>query len=74
MVRLEYPLDSGIKSVPPTQYVPVRNLSVADLERLQGAGLDEILSAYTGLSVEQVQRLTLNDRAAIIAARRSMTP
>lgn len=72
-VRLEFPLESGLKGVPSTQLITVRSLSLAELERLQDADLDTLVGAYTGLSTEQVARLTPNDRAAIIAARRSMT-
>lgn len=72
-VRLEFPIDSGFKGVPGTQFVTVRSLRVDELERLQDADLDTLLAAYTGLAPHQVSRLTTNDRAAIIAARRSMS-
>jgi len=72
MVRLEFPIESGLKGVPDTLLVPVRNLRIEELEHLQDADADTLMAACTGLSVEQVQRLTPNDRAAIIAARREM--
>jgi hypothetical protein len=73
MVRLEFPIASGMKGVSATLYVPVRNLRVEELEGLQGAGDDEIMAVCTGLSLNQVTRLTAQDRAAIIVARRSIT-
>lgn len=72
MVRLEFAIPSGIKSVPGTLYVPVRNLRADELESLQGADEDTIMAVVTGLSLGQVGRLTPNDRAAIIAARRGI--
>ena len=68
MVRLEFPIDSGIKGVPGTLLVPVRK----ELEALQGADDDAVMAVCTGLSPDQVLRLTPTDRANIIAARREM--
>lgn len=68
-VRLEWPIDSGLKGVPATQIVSVRNLRTAELAALADAAPDEIMARCTGLSLNQVARLTQNDRAAIIAAR-----
>ncbi len=73
MVRLEFALPSGFKGIPDTLYVPVRNLRVEELEALQGADDDALMAVCTGLSLAQVARLTANDRASIIAARRSIT-
>ncbi len=73
MVRLEFPIESGFAGVPATLLVPVRNLSASELEPLQDADPDTLIAACTGLAPEQVARLTPNDRANIIAARRSMT-
>lgn len=71
MVRLEFPIESGLKEVPAAQLVSVRNLSAEELEHLQGADADALIAACTGLSHDQVARLTMNDRTAIQAARRS---
>ncbi|MBA2127175.1 hypothetical protein DLM45_13225 [Hyphomicrobium methylovorum] len=73
MVRLEFPIDSGMKGVPATEYVSARNLRAEELEGLQGADADTIMAVCTGLSLDQVARLTAQDRAAIIVARRSIT-
>lgn len=70
MVRLEFPIDSGIREVPATVLVPVRNLRTEELEALQDADADTLIAVSTGLSLDQVSRLTSNDRAAIVAARR----
>lgn len=73
MVRLQFPIESDLRAVPATQMVGVRNLSASELEALHGADDNEILAAYTGLSPDQVVRLTPTDRANIIAARRAIT-
>lgn len=70
MVRLEFPIDSGIRGVEPAVLVPVRNLRADELEALQGADADTLIAVCTGLSPDQVRRLTSQDRAAIVAARR----
>jgi len=66
-VRLEFAIPSGFKGIPDTLYVPVRNLRVDELARLDD---DALMAACTGLSLDQAARLTANDRAAIVAARR----
>lgn len=68
-VCLEWPIDSGIKGITPTQLISVRNLNEAELVELRDADADTILARCTGLASGQVVRLTQNDRAAIIAAR-----
>lgn len=73
MVRLEWPLDSGVKGIRATEYVPVRNLCADELAHLQGADDDAMLAAITGLSIEQARKLTPRDRAAIREARRNLT-
>lgn len=69
-VRLEWPIDSGLKGVGATQFVSVRNFRTEELIELQNADSDTIMARCTGLSLDQVARLTKNDRAAIIEARR----
>ena len=68
-VRLEFPIESGLRAVPATQFVTVRNLSADEMQALADATPDAILARVTGLAPEQVARLTNNDRLAIIAAR-----
>lgn len=72
MVRLEFPIESGLKGVPAAQYVVVRNPRPEELEALRDATPDELLARCTGLAPSQAARLTSQDRAAITAARRSM--
>lgn len=73
-VRLEFPIDSGVKGVSPTLLVPVRDLREDELEafRAADAGEDDILAAITGLTPKQVRKLTPKDRVNIAAARRDL--
>ena len=72
MIRLQFPIDSGLKGVPAAQYVVVRNPRPEELEALRDATPDQILGVVTSLSPSQVSHLAAADRAAIVAARRSM--
>ncbi|ADJ22477.1 hypothetical protein Hden_0656 [Hyphomicrobium denitrificans ATCC 51888] len=68
-IRLEHPIDSGLRDIGPAEFCLVRNLRADELEALADAEPDEVLARITGLSPFMVTRLTPADRTNIQAAR-----